>query len=98
MTAGEPLSLATLAARLADEPFGLTLEQIGKLTLWQVNHVYFHPRDREGKLVVVPSAGVPYEELFWDIWRARGLPDWRIEQKWQEHQRQEAAHGKPGAT
>ncbi|MGE3804151.1 MAG: hypothetical protein AB7K24_05715 [Gemmataceae bacterium] len=81
-----------LCAVLANEPYRLTLEQIGKLTLYQVGQIYFPPRDRAGRLILPARRGVAYRELFFDVWRRRGLPEWRIVRKWQE--REEALDGR----
>ncbi len=40
-------------AALADK-FGLTPDQIGDLTDWQLANIYYHPRDKDG--ILVPPA------------------------------------------
>jgi hypothetical protein len=51
-----------------------------------VGEIYFHARDRAGRLILPARRGQSYRELFGDVWRRRGLPDWRIDEKWQELQ------------
>jgi hypothetical protein len=77
------------------EPFHLRLEEIMRLTPWQIESIYFHDRD--------PKTGIPRDEraqedmrtFFRRIWKNRGLEDHQIEAKWQawvEEQRKK----KPG--
>lgn len=69
-----------------DEPFQLSLEQVGRLTLWQVNNLYFRPRDSRGRLRKPP--GKPpesWEDTVKEIWRRAGLDEVRIRQKWRAY-------------
>ncbi len=71
-------------------PGGLTIEQAGKLTPWQVRHIYRHPRDRKtGELIFAPpQSNDDPREFFFMLWRRRGiLDDWRIEAKWKAQQK-----------
>ena len=43
---------------LTGEPFFLTIDQIKKLTPWQVQHVYFAERKEDGSVAVAPSGWV----------------------------------------
>jgi hypothetical protein len=62
----------------------LCLAEIGGLTPYQVSEIYFHARDCAGNVIVPARRGSTYRELFFDVWRRRALPDWRIQEKWQE--------------
>ena len=77
---------------LVGEPYHLTLAEIGKLTPYQVQCIYFHPRDEKTGGLSFPSRTTKTpEQRFFDAWRTRNLPEWRIREKWVESMRQQMA-------
>lgn len=80
--------MTELTAILAGEPWGLRPWEVGRLTAYQVAHVYFAERDSRGQVVRKDAAGAggglkSDEERFREVWFRRGLPDWRIRQLWE---------------
>lgn len=76
---GEAPDPAEVFAVLVREPFNLTVEQIGKLTPWQVKHIYFRKETKEqGRRVQ------SHQELFFAAWRQRGWKEKDIWKKWEE--------------
>jgi len=63
------------------EPFNLSMAEIAQLTDYQLLHIYFRPDKqppaREGK---------PYQQIFYETWRRRGLNQEQIREKWKEKQ------------
>lgn len=86
----QPLKLADLCAILAGEPYYLSLDQIAKLTPYQVQEVYFHERDDKGSLKLDEGKQASPRQMFFARKRRFGLPDWRIAELWAEHQQQQA--------
>lgn len=86
-----------MAATLAGEPWCFTPEQIGTLTLAQVNHLYFRHRDKEGQIRRDPdkigTVQTPREE-FVARWQRWGLSRERAEEKWREAQKEARARRK----
>jgi hypothetical protein len=73
----------------------LTLAEIGNLTPYQVREIYCHARDRKtGRIEPeIKGPGAPsYKEFFWRVWSRRGLPDYRIADKWKEYQIEQRKH------
>jgi hypothetical protein len=57
------------------------------LTPYQVSEVYFHKRRSDTGELVLPkdeSNVESMEDLFFMIWRRRGLPESSIKRKWEE--------------
>jgi hypothetical protein len=79
---GIKLAMATLVG----EPFCLTPEQAGRVTLRQWSELYNHPRDDEGRLELPPlvAGAEPLDEKksFEEVCRKRGLPAHRISKLW----------------
>ena len=77
------MSFVSVIAQLADK---LTMAEIKKLTLYQIAHVYMHPRDEKTGDILhrweVQAAPPSYEEEFRAVWRARGLGPALVELKW----------------
>ncbi len=72
--------MTELVAVLVGEPYSLSIDQIRKLTFYQISNVYFRARDDRGAIVRDPPKEAPLsaEDRFRETWRKRGLPDWRI--------------------
>jgi hypothetical protein len=81
---------------LARDPFHLTLDQIGRLTPWQVRHVYLRddldnstglPAAWQGSATSSPARAKSPKEIFWMVWRDwRGLSEEAVQAKWAERQ------------
>jgi len=69
--------------------------QVGRLTFYQINHIIFRERDEKGGIVKAVKEGLSYEELFRQTWRRRGMPEWRIDERWQDYLREASG---PNAT
>lgn len=71
-----------MVARIVDK-FGMSIEQAGKLTPWQVKHILGAPRDKEGSIIdLPPKAGEPSdEEWTQNVYRSRGLPEYLVIRK-----------------
>lgn len=63
---------------LARAPYRLSLGEIGRLTPYQVRRIYFGQR---GKAASEPTS---YRDIFFAVWRRRGLLETRIEEKWRQ--------------
>src|SRR5437868_936613 len=84
------MKFETLCAFLVGEPYYLSLEEIRKLTPYQLARVYGHERDDHGRPVLGPRPKPPtYEEGFRALWRARGLPEHLVEARWKLYRREE---------
>lgn len=78
----------TFVRRLMDQ--GLNLDAIKHMTPWQVRRLIDHPRDRDGRLRVIPPPGAieaaeSPEDMARNALAAAGLPGWLIARKWREH-------------
>lgn len=53
-----------------------------------MQNVIFHPRDKEGQLVISPkdreSECSSLEEYYRRVWERDGFPAWRIDRMWRE--------------
>lgn len=80
---------------LVGEPFYLSLAEIGALTTYQVNEIYGHARDKDGKLVITggPKA-LSYRELFFHVWKQRGLDEGQTKKRWKEYVARKAEEAK----
>lgn len=98
------MDYAGLISRLIREPFCYTPEEIGRLTLWQLEHVFARDPSKGAKRIVKGdgSMGGPVEDpksLFFKIYRRRGLTEQAIEALWVEQDKKikaslERARGK----
>lgn len=86
---------------LVQEPFFLTPQEIGRLTPYQVRHLYFRdPREKDSG---APEDLIPgYTEqaesqektLFWKVWKEwRGKSEEETQGLWEEHLRKKADGG-----
>ena len=85
------MPMATLYAELLDahvRPW-----EVKHLTNQQIEDIVRHERDKAGRLVTHEAPPLDPRETFFAVWKHRGLPEWRIELKWQEHQRRKAEKG-----
>lgn len=77
--------LADIVATLAHEPFCLSLDQIKRLSLFQVKTIYFRAKDDRGRLKRLPPPGgenISQEKGF-AIWRvSHRVPEWFRKQKY----------------
>lgn len=79
------MPLETLVCELAGEPYCLPLEAIGRLTRWQVNHIYYHPRNKDGQPTRDPGGSGPSpKEEFFARCKRHGLNEARARQLWRE--------------
>jgi hypothetical protein len=86
------MSWRTLIAKIINKT-GWTFETVRKLTWLQVCDIVFHPRDKHGNIAFSGnSAGYTEEDAFRDRWRAWGLREWVIDQKWREFLEVEGAY------
>lgn len=60
------------------EPFNLTLDQIGDLTDYQLLRIYFRPRKGD-KTDRDDEPGQSYRDVYEAVWAARGLTPLQIE-------------------
>lgn len=66
------MTLTDVVATLAREPFNLPLDQIKRLTLFQVCAIYLREIDRKGRLIPLPHPeGVPVDSK-------RALATWSV--------------------
>ena len=81
----DPVSFDRLCSVLVRDPFNLTLDEIGHLTPYQVRNIYFYDekRDRE------PEKRQTYQEIFWAVWKRRGLKESQIEEQWRKYQEEQ---------
>ena len=84
------MTVQEVCANLVGDPWHLSLDQIKKLTPYQVRHVYFAKRDKDGNVEHQPGPGESpliqsHREIFYAIWRGRNLADHRIEEKYKDH-------------
>jgi hypothetical protein len=75
---------------LVREPFNLTLQEIGRLTPYQARNIYFRGEERDRSQ---PKRQQPYRDVFWAVWKRRGLKDHQIELQWQQYQREQGNGG-----
>ena len=70
------------------EPYNLSLDAIGKLDRWQIIGVYFTPRDKHNTVIGTGRAPpqVGPKQAFFEFWRIRHLPEYRIEEIWEKVQ------------
>lgn len=86
------MSILELAATLCGEPWYLTPQQVGKLTMVQVQEVYFRHRDKNGAIrrdpdrIADPKS--PRQE-FIDRWARWGLSRERAAELWVEKGRKD---------
>lgn len=79
------MPLADVAAILADEPFCLTIEQIKRVTPYQLRNVYFRERDEQGRIKLADRGKkVDYQSQFWLWGRKLAYPDWMIQKLWKQ--------------
>lgn len=81
-----------MAAILSGEPWCLTPAEIGKLTLVQVQELFFRPRDKSGNIRRDPDKiGVTLDprEDFIRVWRKWGLTRERAGDLWRDKIQQE---------
>jgi hypothetical protein len=82
---GKRIAWESCFAALAGEPWGLRPWEIRKLTPQQVKTIFFHERDENGQLIIKAEGETFSEEDgFRAKWRARGLTEEQISQKWNE--------------
>jgi hypothetical protein len=79
------VSFEQLCAVLVKEPYNLTLAQIGQLTPYQVRNIYFRSPERDQPK---PARVQTYREIFWGIWKHRGLTEEQIAERWQRRQQE----------
>lgn len=78
--------MTELYAVLCGEPWCYRPEEVGRLTLYQIRHIIFRERDKEGMIHRDPSAEAPPDprEDFVADWMRRGLSRERALRKWRE--------------
>jgi hypothetical protein len=65
---------------LVREPFNLGFDEIAELTDYQILEILFkHPSDEKPQ---PEGAYQTHEEIFWSVWRRRGLSEDEIAGKW----------------
>lgn len=61
---------------LAGEPFHLRPWEVARLTDYQIQRIYFAPRDDRGQLLLSnPSRKISLDEAYVATWRRQGLSD-----------------------
>jgi hypothetical protein len=84
-----PLDIVSLYAKLVDEPFNLSMNEIADLTDFQIAEIYFHARDKEGGIKQqVEASGMNPKEAFFAIGRGLKVPQKTLEAQWEKR------HGK----
>lgn len=86
------MSFREVCAVLVGEPYCLSMEQIAKLTDYQLYGIYCYPRDDHGR--PLPShpdpaeveGPVTFEQAFRHGLRQKGYDEAGIEREWQRHQ------------
>lgn len=86
-------SFAEVCSVLVKEPYNLSVDEIKKLTPYQVRHVFFREGDDDpasAGLPVLPgqSSGPSPREVFYKVWKDRGLSPAEIEIRWRDYQRE----------
>lgn len=66
------------------ENTGWTIDAIGRLTVFQICEILGHARDANGNIEAADEGRDDEREAFKEEWRARGLTDDEIEQKYAE--------------
>lgn len=67
----------------------MTIEEVGKLTRWQIQNVYFVDLDD-----IADEPSVPYKTVFYDSWERRGETKEQIDRRWQDY----ITRGRPAAN
>lgn len=86
-----------MVAILVNEPFGLSLDQVGRLTPWQVRNVYLIDRDPKTGLPVrkgQQGTWKPYKAIFYGVWQRRGLGKEAVDLLWTRYQEKQRQEGK----
>lgn len=87
------MTFTSACAVLCSEPWNYRPWEVARLTPHQVNAVLCAERDDKGKVILKRAEGEggpsSYRDIFFAWWKARNLPDHRIEQKWREYQEEE---------
>jgi hypothetical protein len=80
-------TLRYLYARLVNEPFNLSMEQIARLTDRQIFALYFAARDKDGAVLppaqeAAPEGGPVTFEQYMQVGRAFGVSDEKLIAEW----------------
>lgn len=79
------------------EPYNLSLQEIARLTDWQIANLLFCPRDDDRLPLPLENeqeaAELSYEDLFRQTWKDRGCNPQEIERCWQEWLGSRVANG-----
>jgi hypothetical protein len=84
------VSFDQVCAVLVKEPYNLTIAEIGKLTPYQLRHIFFRGQEEERQ---EQPARPSYRDVFYEVWRRRGWKEAHIDAKWQEYLREQADGG-----
>lgn len=89
------MTLLDVCAELVREPFGLAMDAIMRLDRWTIQHVYFAPRDKDGRVFRrARTHRTPWERYgplprytgdlaAWIAWAtAQGWPEWYALSRW----------------
>jgi hypothetical protein len=68
---------------LTGDPWRLSIDEIKRLTPYQVRNIYLRERNEDGTLKLERDSGLTYEQQFRVYMRSAGHPEDEIERLWQ---------------
>lgn len=77
-----------MIATLAGEPWCKPIDEIRKLSDFQIREILFHERDKDGRIKPArrDQPEMSHKEIFWESFRMRCYPEWLIQKHWDKRE------------